>query len=169
MNIRLPCSRYITVKVDKNDTILLLKENICLTNILFVKEHFHLYLPGQEQPLHDELSLLSLPDVPFLQMIPDTLDISKITYDAYSCERHNVTPSPSFYSTIEDLVNTFSNTNTNTTTNKTIRVYTSSNIQQSTTSIDDSPTKPNVPSVPKAIMGAKSFKYADYNNSCIIS
>ena len=165
MNIRLPCSRHITVKVDKNDTILLLKEKICLTNVLFVKEHFHLYLPGQEHPLHDELSLLSLPDVPFLQMIPDTLDVSKITYDAYSCERHNVTPTLSFHSTIEDLVSTFSDTHPT----KSIRVYTSSNIQQSTTNIDKSPIKPNVPSVPKAVMRTKSFKYADYSTICIIS
>ena len=165
MNIRLPCNTYITVNIDINNTILQLKEQICLTNILFVKEHFYLYLPGQEQPLNDECTLLSLPDVPFLQMIPDTIDISKITYDAYSCEQRNVIPNPSFHSTIEDIVNTFSNT----TSTKSMRVYTSSTIQQSTTSIHDSPTKPNVPSVPKAVMGTKSYKYADYNSGCIIS
>ena len=131
INIRLPCNTYITVKVDKNDTILLLKEKLCLTNILFIKEHFHLYLQGQEQPLHDELSLLSLPDTPFLQKIPDTL-------------ASNISPT------------------------KSIRVYTSSNIQHSTC-IHGSPIKPNVPSVPKAVMRKKSFQYKDTNHDgCMI-
>ncbi len=161
INIRLPCGQRIAVKIDTNDTILLLKEKICLTNILFIKEHFHLYFPGQEQPLHDEIYLLSLPETPFLQMIPDTLDVSKVTYDVYSCSQRNVTPVCN--STVDDLIDTFSNIPPN----KSIRIYTSSTMPQSTTHMHSSPIRPNVPSVPKAVMGTKSFQY-NYNSGCMI-
>ena len=167
INIRLPSGQYITVKVEKTDTILILKEKICLTNILFIKDNFHLYLPGQEQSLNDEVALLSLPDVQFLQMIPDTLDASKLTYDAYSCERHNVTPIPSCNS--PEIDNNITNFSDDISFNRSIRIYTSSTIHESITNILTSPIKPNVPSVPKAVMRKKSFKYKNMqHNTCIL-
>jgi hypothetical protein len=151
VNIRFPCGKYITVKIEKDDTIITLKEKLCLTNNLFTKDKFNIYLPGQEQPLYDECYLLSLPNTPFLQFIPDTLDVSKLTYDIYSCERHNVTPIPSYdSSTIEEVVQ-------NNSASSSLRIYTSSNITPAANVLSSSPEKPCVPPVPKAAL--KSNKY----------
>ena len=160
IDIRLPCSQYITVKVDIDDNIIMLKEKIGLKNISFIKEHFTLHLPGQEQPLSDDLPLASLSNVSFLQLIPDTLDISKIMYDLYSYERHNVTPVSSC-SSIEEIVRSNSLSS--------LRIYTSSGIANTTNCLPSSPEKPIIPPVPKAAMRKKSIKHVnDDEDSCVI-
>ena len=79
--IRLPCEQEITVEIENNDTILALKEQICLKEQL-IKERFTLHVPGQDQPLANHI-LLSSFSAPFLQLIHDTLDKSKITFDEW--------------------------------------------------------------------------------------
>jgi hypothetical protein len=120
--IRLPCEQEITVEIEDNRTIFALKEQICLQECNLTKERFTLHLPRDGQPLSDSI-LLSTFSAPFLQLIHDTLDISKImgvTNQGYTIDDSL---------TIEQLVQ-----------KPTINIYPSSL----------SPIKPNVPSVPKA-------------------
>jgi hypothetical protein len=128
--IRLPCEQEITVEIENNDTILALKEQICLKERL-INERFTLHVPGQEQPLANHI-LLSSFSAPFLQLIHDTLDKSKIM----DMILPNKTDHVNHYLlddslTIEQLVQK---------PTPTINLYASSL----------SPVKPNVPSVPKA-------------------
>jgi hypothetical protein len=132
ISIRLPCEQEITVEIEDTHTILTLKEHICLKERL-IKERFTLHLPGDGQPLADSILLSSI-SAPFLQLIHDTLDKSKIM--GMSLYPNSKTDHTSSYLlddslTIEQLVRK---------PTPTINLYASSL----------SPVKPNVPPVPKA-------------------
>lgn len=131
ISIRLPCEQEITVEMENTHTILTLKEHICLKEQL-IKERFTLHLPGNGQPLADSIPLSSI-SVPFLQLIHDTLDISKIMGVTLPNSKTDHTSSYLLDDslTIEQLVRK---------PTPTINMYASSL----------SPVKPNVPSVPKA-------------------
>lgn len=131
ISIRLPCEQEITVEMEDTHTILTLKEQICLKERL-IKERFTLHIPGNGEPLADHIILSSF-SAPFLQLIHDTLDKSKIMGMTLS---NNKTDHVNHYLlddslTIEQLVRK---------PTPTINLYPSSL----------SPVKPNVPSVPKA-------------------
>jgi hypothetical protein len=134
LSIRLPCHQEITVEIDDCHTIATLKEMICLQEHLQINR-FTLHLPGDRQSLADSTPLSTLPSL--LYLIHDTLDISKImagitnTTPMYP---HGKTDNATSYIlddslTIEQIVK-----------RPTINVYPSSM----------SPTKPIVPSVPRA-------------------
>jgi hypothetical protein len=76
ISIRLPCEQDITVEIEDTHTILTLKEQICLKEQL-IKERFTLHVPGDGELLADSILLSSI-SAPFLQLIHDTLDKSKI-------------------------------------------------------------------------------------------
>lgn len=120
LTIRLPCHQDSTVEIDESHTIVTLKEMICLQEHLHINR-FTLHLPGDGQPLADSTPLSSLS--PLLYLIHDTLDISKIMGTTH--QRYTIDDSL----TIEQLVK-----------RPTISIYPSSM----------SPTKPIVPSVPRA-------------------
>jgi len=130
ISIRLPCEQDITVEIEDSHTILTLKEHICLKERL-IKERFTLHLPGDGQPLVDSIPLSSISS-PFLQLIHDTLDKSKImgiTLPSKTDHANHYLLDDSL--TIEQLVRK---------PTPTINLYASSL----------SPVKPNVPPVPKA-------------------
>lgn len=120
LTIRLPCHEDITVEIDESHTIAILKEMICLQLHLNINR-FTLHLPADGQPLADSTPLSTLS--PLLYLIHDTLDISKIMGTTH--QRYTIDDSL----TIEQLVK-----------RPTISIYPSSM----------SPSKPNVPPVPKA-------------------
>lgn len=132
--IRLPCEQEITVEIEDSHTILMLKEHICLKE-RFTKERFTLHVPGNGQPLADSIPLSSI-SAPFLQLIHDTLDISKImgvTNQGYTIDDSL---------TIEQLVRK---------PTPTINLYVSSL----------SPVRPVVPSVPKASFRKQPHQHYD--------
>jgi hypothetical protein len=70
--IRLPCQKEITVEIADTDTILILKEKICLQDHT-IKERFTLH--DQEHTLADSTHLSSLSTL--LYLIYDTSDVQK--------------------------------------------------------------------------------------------
>ncbi len=143
ISIRLPCEQEITVEIEDTHTILTLKEHICLKERL-IKERFTLHLPGDGQPLIDSIPLSSI-SAPFLQLIHDTLDISKIM--GVTLSPNSKTEHVNHYLlddslTIEQLVRK---------PTPTINLYASSL----------SPVKPNVPPVPKASFRKKPEQHYD--------
>jgi hypothetical protein len=133
LTIRLPCHQEITVEIDDCYTIAILKEMICLQ--LHLQNRFTLHLPGNVQPLADSIPLSTLSSL--LYLIHDTLDISKIMEGIT-----NATPMYS-YGTINNATSYIlddSLTIEQIVKRPSINVYPSSM----------SPTKPIVPSVPKA-------------------
>lgn len=151
ISIRLPCEQEITVEIEDTHTILTLKEQICLKEQL-IKERFTLHIPGQEQPLADH-TLLSSFSAPFLQLIHDTLDKSKIM--GMSLYPNSKTDHTSSYLlddslTIEQLVQK---------PTPTINLYASSL----------SPVRPIVPSVPKASFRKQPHQhYDDEDDGCLL-
>jgi len=149
ISIRLPCEQDITVEIEDTHTILTLKEQICLKEQL-IKERFTLHLPGDGQLLADHI-ILSTISAPFLQLIHDTLDKSKIIGMTLS----NTTNHANHYLlddslTIEQLVQK---------PTPTINLYASSL----------SPVKPNVPSVPKGSFRKQPHqRYDDEEDGCLL-
>jgi len=139
LSIRLPCHQEITVEIDDCHTIVTLKEMICLQEHLHINR-FTLHLPGDGQPLADSTPLSSLS--PLLYLIHDTLDISKIMGTTH--QRYTIDDSL----TIEQIVK-----------RPTINIYSSSM----------SPTKPIVPSVPRASFRKPPTQpYDDDDDGCVL-
>jgi hypothetical protein len=143
ISIRLPCEQDITVEIEDTHTILTLKDHICLKERL-IRERFTLHLPGDGQPLIDSIPLSSI-SAPFLQLIHDTLDKSKIM--GVTLYQNNKTDHTSSYLlddslTIEQLVQK---------PTPTINLYASSL----------SPVRPIVPSVPKSSFRKQPHQHYD--------